>query len=73
MFPSISELSLLAPGAAVSKPAAPKLSGKPPPPGAPGSGPPARKDTVEDLPARFLTDKPPARTLYLFYLFLNNF
>jgi len=72
LFPSISEYSFAAPGAAVSKPAAPKASGKPLPPGPPGA---PRSGSIEGsgLPAGFLKNKPPARTLYLFYLFLNNF
>ena len=49
---------LLAPGAAVSKPAAPKASGKPPPPGPPGA--PGGKPPPPG------PGKPPARTLYSF-------
>ena len=68
MFPSISEFSFAAPGAAVStKPAAPKSSGKPLPPGPPGA--PGGKPPPPGAPG-----KPPARTLQIvifFYLFCN--
>ena len=64
MFPSISEFSFAAPGAAVSKPAALKASGKPMPPGPPGGKPPPPGP-----------GKPPARTLQIviFFLFILQF
>ena len=68
MFPSISEFSFAAPGAAVStKPAAPKASGKPLPPGPPGA--PGGKPPPPG------PGKPPARTLQIviFFLFILQF
>ena len=68
MFPSISEFSFAAPSAAVStKPAAPKASGKPPPPGPPGA--------TGGKPPPPGPGKPPARTLQIviFFLFILQF